>query len=446
MQLMKANIASWKGQNMKVDVIVGGLYGDEGKGKIVSYLGNVNNYDYVFRVNASTNASHCVQLEGSNDIIVTKQLPSVFFNKDVKFVVGPGAVLNLKALKDEVYARPDDLKNKVSIASTICLLIEPYIEKTIGSTISKSLGSTNQGTGVAVVARTRRHCLRLYDVENCVKGKLTVKELVEKINFTSLETDFEYFSKKEESYFFKIAEDLISEYKAIVEKIGEFSVDYTQFLNAIPENSKILIEGCNGIMLDNLHGLNPYTTSASTAVNALMNGANISPYHLNETYIICTGYFCCLNKRPFLTEMEDKDAEKIYINNDEVDNAEGMKRRIGWFDLPTLRKALTGHEGAKLVINKLDIMKDLEIIKICTEYSLSDGRIVEYMPDNLLELQGAKPVYREFEGWGDISQATCKEELPKTLLDFLSYLEKETHFEIAFIGNGRGQNSVIRIC
>lgn len=411
----------------------------------MSYLGNENNYDYVFRVNASTNASHCVQLEGSDDIIVTKQLPSVFFNDDVKFVVGPGAVLNLKALKEEVYSRPDDLMNKVSIASTICLLIEPYIEKTVGSTISKSLGSTNQGTGVAVVARTRRHCLRLYDVANCVNGKLTVEELVEKIIFTSNETDFVYFSKKEKAYFSKIAEDLINEYKAIVEKIGEFSVEYTQFLNAIPEDSKILIEGCNGIMLDNLHGLNPYTTSASTAVNALMNGANISPYHLNDTYIICTGYFYCLNKRPFLTEMEEEDAEKIYINNDEVDNAEGMKRRIGWFDLPTLKKALTGHEGAKLVINKLDIMKDLEKVKICTEYRLSDGRTVEYMPDNLMELQGAVPVYREFDGWGDISQATCKDELPEALLEFLSYVEKETHFKIAFVGNGRGQNSLIKM-
>ena len=430
---------------MKVDVIVGGLYVDEGTGKIVSYLGNENNYNYVFRVNASTNASHCVQLEGSDDIIVTKQLPSVFFNDDVKFVVGPGAVLNLKALKEEVYSRPDDLMNKVSIASTICLLIEPYIEKTVGSTISKSLGSTNQGTGVAVVARTRRHCLRLYDVANCVNGKLTVEELVEKIIFTSNETDAVYFSKKEKSYFSKIAEDLISEYKAIVEKIGEFSVDYTQFLNAIPEDSKILIEGCNGIMLDNLHGLNPYTTSASTAVNALMNGANISPYHLNDTYIICTGYFCCLNKRPFLTEMEEDEAEKIYINNDEVDNAEGMKRRIGWFDLPTLKKALTGHEGAKLVINKLDIMKDLETVKICTEYRLSDGRMVEYMPDNLLELQGAEPVYREFDGWGDISQATYKEELPEALLKFLAYVEEETHFKIAFVGNGRGQKSLINM-
>ena len=108
---------------MKIDVVVGGLYGDEGKGKIISYLGDESNYDYVFRVNASTNASHSVQLDNSDKIIVTKQLPSVFFNEKIKFVVGPGAVLNLEALKEEVLQRDDVeiIKNKVYIASSICL-------------------------------------------------------------------------------------------------------------------------------------------------------------------------------------------------------------------------------------------------------------------------------------------------------------------------------------
>lgn len=430
---------------MKVDVIVGGLYGDEGKGKVVSHLGNVNKYDYVFRVNASTNASHSVQLEGADKIIVTKQLPSVFFNDDVKFVVGPGAVLNISALKEEVYSRPDDLMGKVSIASTICLLIEPYIKKTVDSSISKSLGSTNQGTGVAVVARTRRHCLRLYDVQNCSEGRITIDDLIDKIVFTSMETDSIYYSKKGKTHFKPIAEKLVKEYEEIVRKIGEFSVDYTQFLNSIPTDAKVLIEGCNGIMLDNLHGLNPYTTSASTAINALMNGANISPYEINESYIICTGYFCCLNKRPFITEMNAKDAEKIYCNNDEVDNAEGMRRRIGWCDLPTLKKALTGHKCAKLIINKLDIMKDLEKVKICTKYVLADGRQVEYMPDNLLDVETATPIYKEFEGWGDISKATCKDDLPENLLKFLKFIEDETNFKIEYIGNGRTQKALIKL-
>lgn len=430
---------------MKVDVIVGGLYGDEGKGKIISYLGKEKDYKYVFRVNASTNASHSVQLEDSDNVIVTKQLPSVFFNDKVKFVIGPGAILNLRALREEVYERPDNITGRVNIASTICLLIDPYIEKTIGSNISTKLGSTNQGTGVAVVARTRRHCLRLYDIDNFYNKKITLDELIKKITFTCMEIDKELFSKKPNHYFREIALNLLKEYSLILQKIGEFSVDYTTFLNSIKDDAKVLIEGCNGIMLDNLHGLNPYTTSASTSINALMNGANISPYSICNSYIICTGYFCCLNKRPFLTEMSTEDAQYIYMNNDEVDNAEGMKRRIGWFDLPTLKRALTGHEGAKLVINKLDIMKDLKKVKVCTHYLLKSGKKVKYMPDNIEDLKEAKPIYKEFSGWGDISNVTTKDMLPNELLYFLNFIEEETKFKIEYIGNGRNRNALIKL-
>lgn len=232
---------------MKVDVIVGGLYGDEGKGKIISYLGDENKYDYVFRVNASTNASHSVQLDDSEDLIITKQLPSVFFNSNVKFVVGPGAILNLEALKEEVLQRPDIeiIRNKVYIASSICLLIKPYIEKNKNGEISAKLGSTNQGTGIAVVARTRRHCIRLYDIENVINGEITKEELKEKIKFSCEEIDKAFYVNKTEDYYNQIVNELIEDYKIIGEKIGKFSVDYTGFISSIRENSKILIEGCN---------------------------------------------------------------------------------------------------------------------------------------------------------------------------------------------------------
>mgnify|MGYP001063473162 CR=1 FL=1 len=113
---------------MKVDVIVGGLYGDEGKGKVVSKLGT--NYDYIFRVNASTNASHTVVLENQNSFI-TKQLPSVFYHKNINFAIAPGAILNLHALKEELESRKDldDIYNHVTVASSITLLITPYIEE-----------------------------------------------------------------------------------------------------------------------------------------------------------------------------------------------------------------------------------------------------------------------------------------------------------------------------
>ena len=432
---------------MKIDVIVGGLYGDEGKGKIISYLGDEKKYDYVFRVNASTNASHSVQLDNSDELIVTKQLPSVFFNKDIKFVVGPGAVLNLEALKEEVLQRPDIdiIKNKVYIASSICLLIKPYIEKNKSGEISNKLGSTNQGTGIEVVARTRRHCIRLYDIENVINGEITKDELKEKIKFSCEQIDKELYKNRNERYYEDIALELIENYKIIKEKIVDFSVYYTSFLASIPEKSKILIEGCNGIMLDNLHGLNPYTTSASTSINSLLNGANLSPYLIDKSYIVCTVYFCCLNKRPFVTEMEKDDADKIYKNNSEIDGAEGMLRRIGWFDMPTLKKALIGHKNSELIINKLDIMKDLTEIKVCTNYILPNGEKLEYMPDNLKIVEKVKPEYKIFKGWGELKNVNNYESLPNELKEFIKFVEDETKFKVAYIGVGRRKSDLIKL-
>lgn len=425
---------------MKIDVIVGGLYGDEGKGKIVSNLGN--NYDYVFRVNASTNASHTVKLD-TGEMFITKQLPSVFKNNKVKFVVGPGAIMNLNALKEELKSRNDleDIKNHVKIASSITLLINPYIEKNKKSEYSKKFGSTNQGTGNAVIARDGRHSLKLMDIENLSKGLITKNDLALKIKESCNQLDYFFFKDKDESYYLNEVELLIKDYNEIKEMIGDFSVDYTNFIYNLEEDSKILIEGCNGIMLDNLHGLNPYTTSASTSINALLNGANLSPCFLNDVYIIITGYFCCLNKRPFLTEMNEEEASKIYRYNSEIDDAEGMKRRLGWFDLPTLRKSLVGHKNCKLVLNKLDIMQDVETIKVCDYYLNSNDEKVYIMPDNVLELETLKPHYIELDGWGSLEN---KEEIPDNLKKFISYIERETDRKIVYLGVGRNVNDLIK--
>lgn len=428
---------------MKIDVIVGGLYGDEGKGKIVSNLGQ-NDYDYIFRVNASTNASHTVKLD-TGEMFVTKQLPSVFHNKKVKFIIGPGAIMNLSALKEELLSRGDlaELRNRIFIASSISLLIRPYIEKNKDSLSAKKYGSTNQGTGNAVLARVDRHSLRLMDVMNLDEKIITMDEIVLKIKDTCEQLDYYYFKDKTNDYYLEEAKVILEDYRKIKEMIGIFSVDYTNLLYNLDKESKVLIEGCNGIMLDNLHGLNPYTTSASTSINALLNGANLSPYYLNDTYVIITGYFCCLNKRPFVTEMEEKEAQKLYKYNNEVDDAEGMKRRLGWFDLPTLKKSLVGHSKAKLILNKLDIMQDLEEIKICDYYVSSNNEKIYIMPDDVLKLETLKPHYIVIKGWGNLDNIKDEYDIPTELHQFIKYIERETNNKIAYLGIGRKVNDIL---
>lgn len=428
---------------MKVDVIVGGLYGDEGKGKIVSNLGK--NYDYIFRVNASTNASHTVVLEDGNSF-VTKQLPSVFGKENIKFVVAPGAVLNLHALRMELEGRNDlnKIYNNVTVASSISLLINPYIDRNKNQNHSKKYGSTNQGTGNAIIARDARHSIKLMDIKNVINNIISFDTLIKKIKESCYELDKSFYQDKKEDYFKHEAENLINDFIHIEKMIGSFCKDYSNFLYNIESNANILIEGCNGIMLDNLHGLNPFTTSASTSINSLLNGANISPYYLNEMYVIITGYFCCLNKRPFLTEMNEQDANKLYKYNSEVDDAENMKRRLGWFDLPTLKKSLIGHKNAKLIINKLDIMQDLDIIKVCDYYLNELNEKIYIMPDDVEELKKLKPHYIDFKGWGNIDNIN-KNNIPKELKEYINYIEKETKEKIAYIGIGRKDKDLIKL-
>ena len=281
------------------------------------------------------------------------------------------------------------------------------------------------------------------DVMNVVDGRIHMEDLANKIKESCYQLDYYFFKGKKDHYYFEEALLLVEDYRKIKEMIGDFSVDYTKLIYDLEEDSRILIEGCNGIMLDNLHGLNPYTTSVSTSVNALLNGANISPCYLNDVYVIITGYFCCSNKRPFLTEMSVEEANKIYQYNSEIDDAEKMKRRVGWFDLPTLKKALVGHKKCKLILNKLDIMQDVLEVKVCDYYSTQAGEKIYIMPDNTLELGNLKPHYVTFKGWGNLSGVTDAKNIPKELKDFILYIENEVNRKIVYLGIGRKVSDLI---
>jgi len=355
-------------------------------------------------------------------------------------------VLNLHALRLELESRNDldKIYNNITIASSISLLINPYIDRNKNQNHSKKYGSTNQGTGNAIIARDARHSVKLVDIKNVINNNISFDMLIGKIKESCYELDKLFYQDKKDEYFKLEAESLIEDFIQIEKMIGIFCKDYSNFLYSIESNSNILIEGCNGIMLDNLHGLNPFTTSASTSINSLLNGANISPYYLNEMYVIITGYFCCLNKRPFLTEMDEKDANKLYRYNSEVDDAENMKRRLGWFDLPTLKKSLIGHKNAKLILNKLDIMQDLKNIKVCDYYLNEMNEKIYVMPDDVEELKKLKPHYIKFKGWGNIDNIN-KNNIPKELKDYIDYIEKETKEKIAYIGIGRKDKDLIKL-
>lgn len=423
---------------MKADVIVGALFGDEGKGKLVGAVGH--GYDAVLRVNASTNAGHCVN-DGTNTY-VTRQLPSVFHPEATLLVIGPGALLNLVALREEVESRPDvdRIRGKVRVASTIALVIKPYIEKGQGG-MSRLLGSTHQGTGPSAVARAARHALHLYDVRAVADGEPGSVERVEaKLLRTCMETSplrFSHDAPEDRAYCADVLAELVDAYRSIERSIGDFCADYTTLLRELDAASRrVLVEGCNGLLLDNFHGALPHVTSMPTNVGAMICGANISPKCVDQVIVVAAAYSTCLGKRPFPTELSPAQSAHFFEACNEVDVAQQNPRRIGWIDIPALRKALAGCQGAVIHLNKLDVLSGLLRVKVCTRYQI-EGEPYEVLPDDPELFAKAIAEYVEVDGWQEpIGKVRRFADLPAGARAYVALLQELLPNEIVSLGVG----------
>jgi adenylosuccinate synthase len=470
---------------LQVDVIVGALWGDEGKGKLVGAIGR--DYDAVLRVNASTNAGHCV--DDGTRVHVTRQLPSVFFPQATLLVIGPGALLNLVALADEAAARPDPdhVRGKVRVASSVALVLRPYVEKGQGG-MSRLIGSTHQGTGPTAVARAARHALHLYDVEAVVRGEPgAADEALAKLVRTCVETSPDRFAPDRyapdryapdryaadryapdryapdryapdryadgrpdtDAYCRDVLAELVAAFRRLEQALGAFCVDYTALLFDLhATRRRALIEGCNGLLLDNLHGAHPNVTSASTNLGAMLCGANVSPASVGTAYVVAAAYTTCLGKRPFPTEMPAADAAPLRARCDEVDVAQHEPRRLGWFDAPALRKALSGCHGAVLHLNKLDALGGPggpAAIKLCTRYRLG-ARTVDVMPDDPRLVRLAVPEYVEVPGWTEpIGDVRRFDALPAAAQEYVRHVQRLLPNEVVSVGVGPRNDDLVRV-
>jgi adenylosuccinate synthase len=310
------------------------------------------------------------------------------------------------------------------------------------------IGSTHQGTGPSAVARCARHSLHLYDIEAAMDGQYSL--VLEKVAHTARETlsgRFDEDSEENRNYFKQVLDANIAAYKKIEEMIGPFSVDYTRYLaeDLRPNKNKALIEGCNGMLLDNIHGAQPHTTSASTNLGAMICGANFSPHEVVNCMIVTAAYTTCLGVRPFPTEMSEQESQHFFENCNETDVAEAVRRRIGWLDIPALRKALAGSIGATLHLNKLDVLSGLKSIKVCTHY-LIDGKKLAYMPDDPQLVERVKPQYEVLPGWSE-SLAGIKEfrDLPKEAQAYVNKIEEWLGFNVTSLGTGPRNDDLIQV-
>lgn len=396
-----------------IDVVYGAGYSDEGKGVVVDRVFDRIKHKYIIRCNAGTNASHRICTESYE--MVTRHLPSVVVKSesDTILVLAPGMVLNLRMFVGELSERvdKDELYGHVLIASNIPLVLEGYIEKNKNEVTGSEFGSTNQGTGVTNTCRVKRHCLRLYDL----KCPVDVIESKIRFNYEQLGLDVSNVGV--------VAAELKESYQQIMQILGEECIcDYTRLIRDINDGEEgVLVEGCNGALICNMFGQHPYVTSCMTTANALLAYTNLDAFRLRYVHAVMGAYICCLNKRVFPTEITDENVIRhIREKCNEVDPAENMERRVGWFDVPAIRKALPYTSakirqstfspefgdypdyGVILHLNKFDVLEGLDSVKICTGYVDSlTGDEYEIMPDDEYVLKRIQPVYKELSGWNN---------------------------------------------
>ena len=412
---------------MKVDLLLGLQWGDEGKGKIVDVL--TSKYDIIARFQGGPNAGHTLVFNNKKYVLHT--IPSGIFHKNKINLIGNGVVIDPVILCKEILnIRNENIKisETLLISKKAHLILPTHRILDAASEMSKGknkIGSTLKGIGPTYMDKTGRNGFRVGELEN-KKWKDKYVELrdkhIELIKFFKVNLNFNL--KKLEEEFFQSVDEL---------KKIDF-VDSENFLFEA-NDKKILAEGAQGSLLDIDFGTYPYVTSSNTTAAGACTGLGISPNSVSQVFGIFKAYTTRVGSGPFPTELFDSYGERMGKVGNEFGATTGRPRRCGWLDLVALKYACRVNGVSKLMMMKTDVLSGFDKVLVCTNYNYK-GKIIDYLPYDLSE-SSLKPVYKEFKGWSeDLRQIDSFENLPKNLNYYIKFLEKELEVPIVIVSVG----------
>jgi len=413
---------------MKVDVLLGLQWGDEGKGKIVDVL--TPKYDIIARFQGGPNAGHTLEFEGIKHVLNT--IPSGIFHPEVINLVGNGVVIDpliFKGELDKLAPYNIDFKKRLYISKKAHLILPTHRLLDAASEAAKGknkIGSTLKGIGPTYMDKTGRNGLRVGDIfsENF---KEKYQALVEKhIGILAHYEGFEYDLNSLEVPWLESLETL---------KTLE-AVDSEHFLNkALLEGKKILAEGAQGTMLDIDFGTYPFVTSSNTVTAGTCTGLGIAPTRIGKVVGIFKAYCTRVGSGPFPTELDNELGELIRKEGSEFGATTGRPRRCGWLDLVQMRYAIMINGVTELSMMKSDILSIFNKIKVCTHYLVSGEKVSDFPFDvNDIEII---PFYEEIDGWNcDLTKLRDYKDAPQELKNYVSYLEKQLRVPINVISVG----------
>lgn len=418
---------------MKVDVVLGLQWGDEGKGKIVDVL--AASYPVVARFQGGPNAGHSLHFEGKK--FVLHSIPSGVFRKGAVNVIGNGVVIDPIIFKhecEEIEAMGVPVRERVMISKKAHLILPTHRIIDAASEASKGkskIGSTLKGIGPTYMDKTGRNGLRV--------GDILTSDFSER--FASLKNKHKIFLKQ---YDFEYnAEEHEAEWLEAIEYMRSFNlIDGEYVVNKLlADNKKILAEGAQGSMLDIDFGSYPFVTSSSTTCAGACIGLGVAPGKIGSVYGIFKAYCTRVGSGPFPTELNDATGEELRQKGFEFGATTGRPRRTGWLDLVALKYAIMISGVTNLIMMKADVLDTFDTIKVATAYKVNGVETNQVPYDTYAEIE---PVYKEFKGWKkDLVNIKKEEELPFEFMNYVRFIEKELGVPISIISLGPDREQTI---
>ena len=409
----------------KVDALLGIVFGDEGKGKVVDVF--TPRYDVVARFAGGPNAGHTIILDGKK--FALRSIPSGIFDEGKLNIIGNGCVIApdlFAAEAHELEAAGYDLKSRLHISKRAHLILPTHrvLDRAYEAAKGKNkVGTTGKGIGPTYSEKASRTGLRVGDILDNFQEKYNAL----KARHMQILSDMHYTD-------FDITEEE-KLWMEGVEYMRQFPLTDTEIeINrALEAGKNVLAEGAQGTMLDIDHGTYPFVSSSSTVCGGVCTGLGVAPNRIGEVFGIFKAYSTRVGAGPFPVELFDETGDLIREVGHEYGAVTGRNRRCGWLDLVALKYAIMLNGVTQLIMMKSDVLDGFDTIRVCTAYE-KDGVQTTDMP---YDTEGWKAVYEDLPGWKtDLTQMTSEQQFPLQLRDYISYIEKETATPITIVSVG----------
>lgn len=417
---------------MKVDVLLGLQWGDEGKGKVVDVL--TPKYDLITRFQGGPNAGHTLEFNGEKYIL--RSIPSGIFQGGKMNIIGNGVVLDPVLFRQEaesLAASGHDIRKQLCISKKAHLILPTHRMLDAANEAVKGdakIGTTGKGIGPTYTDKVSRNGVRVGDIlhnfeAKYARAKARHETMLKALNYTYDITELE------------------KEWFQAIDYLRQFRLIDSEHVinNLLKEGKNVLAEGAQGTMLDIDFGSYPFVTSSNTICAGACTGLGIAPKAIGEVYGIFKAYCTRVGSGPFPTELFDDLGKAMSTLGHEFGSVTGRARRCGWLDLVALKYAVMINGVTQLIMMKSDVLDSFETVKACVAYEIN-GEVTDEFPYEIND--DIKPVYEEFPGWKtDMTRMTSEDEFPEEFNAYVSFIEEQTGVPVKIVSVGADREQTI---